>query len=75
VPVDGSTLDFVCLQARLIVEVDGGQHAESTGDRLRDAHFQAAGFRTLRFWNSDVMADVDEIAYQISLAAKSRLPS
>jgi len=73
VPVDGYTLDFVCLEARLILEVDGGQHAESTRDRLRDAHFQAAGFKTLRFWNSDVLEDVDEVAYQIELAARPRL--
>jgi very-short-patch-repair endonuclease len=74
VPMDGYYIvDFVCLEARLIVEVDGGQHAESVRDRLRDSHFQAAGFKTLRFWNADVLEDVDRIAYEIELTAKPRL--
>jgi very-short-patch-repair endonuclease len=73
VPVDGYILDFVCLEAKLIVEVDGGQDAESARDRVRDSHFHAAGFKTLRFWNSDVLGDVDEVAYQIELAARSRV--
>jgi very-short-patch-repair endonuclease len=73
VPMDGYILDFVCLKARLIIELDGGQHAESLRDRLRDAHFAAAGFKTLRFWNSDVLQDVDDVAYQIRLAAKGRI--
>jgi len=75
VPIDGYILDFVCLQARLIIEIDGGQHAESLRDQLRDAHFARAGFKTLRFWNSDVLDDVDEVAYRIRLAAKPRLGS
>jgi very-short-patch-repair endonuclease len=73
VPIDGYILDFVCLEARLIVEVDGGQHAESARDRLRDAHFLAAGFKTLRFWNSEVSEDVDAVAHQIRLAARERI--
>ena len=55
VPQDGYILDFVCFEARIIVEVDGGQHAGSISDQVRDAHFRAAGFRTLRFWNNDVL--------------------
>lgn len=73
VPIDGYILDFVCLEARLIVEVDGGQHAESVRDQLRDAHFHAVGFDTLRFWNSDILQDVERVAYEIRLAAESGL--
>jgi very-short-patch-repair endonuclease len=56
-PVDGYVLDFVCFRRRLIVEVDGSQHAEDAGlrhDARRDAHFAAHGFLTLRFWNSEI---------------------
>lgn len=74
VPTDGYILDFVCLEARLIVELDGGQHPESVRDRLRDEHFRRAGFETMRFWNSDVMKDSDDVAHQIELKAKLRLP-
>ncbi len=75
VPVDGYILDFVCLESRLIVELDGGQHAESIRDRLRDEHFRSAGFETMRFWNSDVLEDANDVAHQIELAANLRLPS
>src|SRR5688500_18434105 len=40
VPLDGYILDFVCFEARLIVEVDGGQHSESQRDKVRDLHFE-----------------------------------
>ncbi len=56
-PRDGCILDFVCLRARLIVEVDGGLHnfdAHARIDRKRDRRFDANGFRTLRFWNNEV---------------------
>ncbi len=48
-------VDFVCREAKLIVEVDGGQHAESANDRVRDEVLRQAGYRGLRFWNSDVL--------------------
>jgi very-short-patch-repair endonuclease len=56
-PRDGYILDFVCLTERLIVEIDGGQHNlddHASSDRERDQHFERQGFKTLRFWNSDV---------------------
>jgi very-short-patch-repair endonuclease len=61
VPLDGYILDFVCFEARLIVEVDGGQHSVSTSDPVRDAHFHASGFRTVRFWNNDVLENLDGV--------------
>ncbi|MCJ2026484.1 endonuclease domain-containing protein [Methylobacterium sp. J-067] len=48
---------FCCREARLIVEVDGGQHAESEHDRLRDAWLKDQGYRVLRFWNAEVMSN------------------
>ncbi|MDR6234193.1 endonuclease domain-containing protein [Pseudomonas oryzihabitans] len=48
-------LDFVCLEARLVIELDGGQHQGSVADRTRDAWLGAQGFQTLRFWNHDVL--------------------
>jgi very-short-patch-repair endonuclease len=56
-PEDGYILDFVCLRARVIVEVDGGQHGMLNGelrDKARDRHFMKQGYRVLRFWNTDV---------------------
>jgi very-short-patch-repair endonuclease len=56
VPIEPYVVDFACLNAKLIIEVDGGQHAESKRDEARDAYLQRKGFRILRFWNHDVDA-------------------
>ena len=56
-PVDGYILDFVDFGQRLIVEVDGSQHAETEHERRdaeRDTRFTASGFVILRFWNIDI---------------------
>jgi very-short-patch-repair endonuclease len=65
VPLDGYILDFVCFEAKLIVEVDGGQHSESMRDLERDRHFAAQGFRTLRFWNDEVVGNLDGVCLTI----------
>ncbi|HET6621095.1 MAG TPA: endonuclease domain-containing protein [Dongiaceae bacterium] len=49
-PIDRYIVDFVCFEARLVLEVDGGQHFESEADKERDAHLRSQGFRVLRFW-------------------------
>jgi very-short-patch-repair endonuclease len=50
--------DFVCLEAKLIVELDGSQHVERTDyDAQRDAFLRSCGYRVLRFWNGDVTAN------------------
>ena len=64
--------DFVCLEARLIVEVDGGQHAEQTSkDALRDKWLVSQGFRVLRFWNNDVLRETDTVVEVIVQALKN----
>ncbi|MBL8578349.1 MAG: endonuclease domain-containing protein [Mesorhizobium sp.] len=73
VPLDGYILDFVCFEAKLIVEVDGGQHAESDSDARRDRHFEAAGFGVLRFWNDDVLRNIDGVCVEILREAQGRL--
>ena len=50
-------LDFVCLERRLVVEVDGGQHLAAASDVQRDKRLNKAGFRVLRFWNNDVLVN------------------
>jgi very-short-patch-repair endonuclease len=48
-------VDFVCRDRMIIVEVDGGQHADNLRDVKRDARLNADGYRVLRFWNSDIL--------------------
>ena len=55
VPFRNYILDFVCFDRRLIVEIDGSQHAESKRDAARDAALLAEGFRIARYWNNDVL--------------------
>ncbi|AZO26746.1 MULTISPECIES: endonuclease domain-containing protein [Mesorhizobium] len=61
VPIGRFVADFVCAEARLIVEIDGSQHAESRHDQERDAELKARGFRVLRFWNDDVLRDLNAV--------------
>jgi very-short-patch-repair endonuclease len=61
-------VDFVCRDRKLIVEVDGGQHADNPADRVRDANLAAAGYRVLRFWNTDVLQNKEGVLLTILAA-------
>ena len=68
VPLDGYILDFAEFTKKLIIEVDGSQHGEPIGakrDLIRDSHFSASGFRTLRFWNVDINHTLDGVIDKI----------
>ena len=68
-PLGPYVADFVCLQARLVIELDGGQHngdAEAVSARTR--LLQARGFRVLRFWNDDVLRQPDAVLAAIAAA-------
>jgi very-short-patch-repair endonuclease len=80
VPIGNHIVDFVCFDARLVVEVDGGHHADrAKRDRERTESLEAAGFLVLRFWNSDVMARIEQVVATISetalLAGRARCAS
>ncbi len=67
-PIDRYVVDFVCLRRKLIVEVDGGQHAELRQDRIRDACLERLGYRVLRFWNNDVLENSEGVYGMIQIA-------
>jgi len=54
VPIGTYVADFVCYDARLIIELDGSQHVDSAHDRKRDAWLSDDGYRVLRVWNNDL---------------------
>jgi very-short-patch-repair endonuclease len=55
-------VDFVCLDAGLVVELDGGQHADRMAyDKTRDAYLKARGYRVLRFWNTEFVNNKDGV--------------
>ncbi|WP_263493141.1 endonuclease domain-containing protein [Mesorhizobium sp. ESP-6-4] len=72
VPIGRFVADFVCAEARLIVEIDGSQHAESLRDLERDAALKARGFRVLRFWNDDVLKELDAVCDTIIAYVKDK---
>ena len=68
VPIDHLIVDFACLSARLVIEVDGGQHnweAGRHGDEARDAHLHRHGFTVLRFWNNEVMGNPEGVMERV----------
>ena len=70
-PVDHYIVDFICFEARLVIEADGGQHSESQTDKVRDAYLQSKGFSVLRFWNNDVLSNREGVQ-RIILEALTR---
>ena len=64
-------VDFVCFEKKLVIEVDGGQHAQSQSDILRDEWLNDQGFEVLRFWNNDVFANLEGVFQKIEERLKS----
>jgi very-short-patch-repair endonuclease len=72
--IDHYIVDFVCNEAMLIVELDGGQHAEQVGyDEHRTRHLQAKGYRVLRFWNNEALTNIESVI-EVILEAAARPP-
>jgi len=70
-PIGPYIADFACMEKKLIIELDGGQHGESEGeahDKKRTAFLEEAGYRVLRFWNNDVLKNLEGVAETIRLA-------
>lgn len=58
-------VDFVCFERKLVVEVDGGQHADNSQDNKRDQWLKEQGFDVLRFWNNEVLGNLDGVFQKI----------
>jgi very-short-patch-repair endonuclease len=67
-PIGPYVVDFVCRERRLIIEVDGGQHATDTRDAVRDEWLAAHRYRVMRFWNNDVLRNIDGVLQAIVTA-------
>jgi very-short-patch-repair endonuclease len=61
-PMGTYIVDFVCLEAKLVIEVDGGQHdAQQMHDKTRGTWLRCQGFRILRFWNNEVLGEINAV--------------
>ena len=67
-------VDFFCPDAKLIVEIDGGHHAESAGDAVRTRWLEARGYRVIRFWNNDVLSNTEGVLLAILDALRACPP-
>ena len=74
-PFRGYYLDFVCFERRLVIEIDGSQHADSKHDRVRDRVLDREGFETLRIWNADVTNNLEGVLATILHALAQRPPT
>ena len=73
-PLGQYVVDFICLDAMLVIEVDGGQHAEFTRrDERRTAFLEKQGFRVLRFWNNEVLGNINGVITTIMRVTKEQL--
>jgi very-short-patch-repair endonuclease len=69
VPMGSFFADFACVERRLIVEVDGGQHADAgAADQRRTRALSDHGYTVLRFWNSEVLQNLDGVLAKIEAA-------
>jgi len=75
-PLGSHVADFACVTARLVIEIDGGQHSDMAAiDARRSALFEARGYRVIRFWNNEVFENLDRVLSAISLALTAPSPS
>ena len=68
VPIGHYVVDFANARAKVVIEVDDGQHKDRRAAQIRALYLNARGYRVLRFWHSDVMKSTDNILYTISEA-------
>ena len=72
-PIGSYIVDFVCLELRLVVELDGGQHMDQQDyDEQRTNYLKQQGFVVLRFWNNEVMGNIEGVFESLTLALSQR---
>jgi very-short-patch-repair endonuclease len=74
VPIGPFVVDFAAIRERVVIEVDGGQHAQSTQDRSRDHYLVTQGFQVLRFWNTEVLTNLKGVVAVIRRAFENPSP-
>lgn len=67
-PIGNYIVDFICLEKKIIIEIDGGQHNEPSNieyDRQRTAFLETKGYKVIRFWNSDIDKNIEAVFLEI----------
>ena len=75
-PIGSYIADFACLEEKIVIELDGGQHQEQIEyDEQRSAYLKTHGWQVLRFWNNDVFNNLEGVLFTIGLHLKDLPPS
>jgi very-short-patch-repair endonuclease len=75
VPIGSYIVDFLCPEARLIIEIDGGQHAVQTNrDAVRESWLREQGFVILRFWNNEVLTKLSGVLHRVAESLRQPAP-
>ena len=64
-PIGRFIVDFACVEHRLVAEADGGQRADNEADHRRTAWLEENGWRVIRFWNNDILSNLDGVRQAI----------
>lgn len=67
-PIGRYIVDFACFAKKLVIEVDGGQHADNQRDVARTQWLESQGFQVIRFWNNDILANSEGVRRAIEIA-------
>lgn len=73
-PLGPYTVDFICRERRIIIEADGGQHADNARDRVRDKWLADHNYRVLRFWNHEILQNIAGVLEVIAAALAETPP-
>jgi very-short-patch-repair endonuclease len=73
-PIGPYIVDFVCREQRLVIEVDGGQHSLNERDQARDQWLAGRGYSVLRFWNHEVLGNIEGVLEAISFVLAEKPP-
>ena len=60
-PIGIYTVDFLCIELKLVIEIDGSQHAENKKDEIRTEFLNGLGYKVIRFWNNEVLEDIEGV--------------
>ncbi len=71
-PVGPYIADFACLELKIIIEVDGGQHCENEKNAKRTKHLNERGYEVIRFWNNEVIDNLEGVVSTLTLALSQR---
>lgn len=72
VPVGRYIADFACIELKLIVEIDGADHAESRKDEVRTKYLEDLGFKVVRYWNNDVLKNIEGVVRDLCVIISKR---